>query len=114
MRHCGVSYSYLSKYFIKDHFIYTLASSLGGGANRPRSKTFEEYEKETSDIWNDGEEDLANLTLEAELDFAPEREGMAEGGGGGEGQARRGAGQSQLKTKGKGEGVICIPLFSSY
>ena len=39
---------------------------------RPRSKTFEEYEKETSELWDDKEEDLDRLTHSTELETVPE------------------------------------------
>lgn len=55
-------------------------SSLGG-VNRPRSKTFEEYEKETDDIWNDEEEDLEGFTHSAELEMVPEAKGLVGGTG---------------------------------
>lgn len=42
------------------------------GVNRPRSKTFEEYEKETNDLWDDKDEDLGSLTHSAELEMVPE------------------------------------------
>ena len=59
--------------------------------NRPRSKTFEEYEKETNDIWDDKEEDLETLTHSCELDMVPE--GVAGG--------ERGRGRT-ARPKGKG------------
>ncbi len=34
------------------------------GVARPRSKTFEEYSKETDDIWDDKEEDFSDLSTE--------------------------------------------------
>lgn len=34
------------------------------GSARPRSKTFEEYSKDTDDIWDDKEEDLSGLSTE--------------------------------------------------
>ena len=34
--------------------------------NRPRSKTFEEYSKETDDIWDDKEEDFSELSSEVD------------------------------------------------
>lgn len=72
-------------------------SSHGGGSNRPRSKTFEEYEKDTDDIWNDGGELKFD---EAELDFVAE-----EGGGGGEeeqGERSKRRGPGGPRGKGKG------------
>ena len=53
--------------------VTTLCSSVNSsaGINRPRSKTFEEYEKETDDIWNDKEEDMSVLTNSTELEFVP-------------------------------------------
>lgn len=66
------------------------------GANRPRSKTFEEYEKETSDLWDDKEEDLEALTHSCELDTVSE--GVA-GSGRGRGRTAR--------PKGKGTSVTC-------
>ncbi len=35
-----------------------------GGVVRPRSKTFEQYSKETDDIWDDKEEDFSDLSAE--------------------------------------------------
>ncbi len=35
-----------------------------GGVARPRSKTFEEYSKETDDIWDEKDEDFSNLSSE--------------------------------------------------
>lgn len=68
--------------------------------NRPRSKTFEEYEKETDDIWNDKEEDLDALTHSTELDMLPEgRERQAQGVGTMEGRVR-------TNPKGKSKGSI--------
>lgn len=44
---------------------------VGAGIARPRSKTFEEYSKETDDIWDDKEEDFSDLSLpSAGLDFS--------------------------------------------
>ena len=46
---------------------------------RPRSKTFEEYEKDTDDVWDDNEEDMSTP---AELEFPPQiGDGRGEGGG---------------------------------
>lgn len=71
------------------------SQAQNSGVNRPRSKTFEEYEKETSGIWDDREEDLGALTHSAELDMVPEGVlGSAEGGGG-----RRRAANSRGKGK---------------
>jgi len=64
-------------------------------SNRPRSKTFEEYEKDTDDIWNDGGELKFD---EAELDFVAE-----EGGGGGEEEP--GKRKVVGGPRGKGRGV---------
>lgn len=58
------------------------SDSTGSGTNRPRSKTFEEYEKETSDIWDDKEEDLEALTHSCELDMVPEAVAGSERGRG--------------------------------
>ena len=44
---------------------------------RPRSKTFEEYEKDTDDVWDDNEEDMSTP---AELEFPPSDDGRGEGG----------------------------------
>lgn len=42
----------------------------GAGVARPRSKTFEEYSKETADIWDD-REDLLELSLPStDLEFS--------------------------------------------
>lgn len=74
--------------------------------NRPRSKTFEEYEKDTDDIWNDGDEDLDALTNSTELEMLPE--GVARGGrtGGRDTAAALDLGgkgsRTNQKTKGKG------------
>ena len=65
-----------------------------GGANRPRSKTFEEYEKETSDLWDDTEEDMDSLTHSAELDMVPE--GVA---------GRVVGGRRRANSRGKGKTV---------
>ena len=35
---------------------------------RSRSKTFEEYEKDTTDAWDDQEEDISKLSIPAELE----------------------------------------------
>ena len=85
-----------------------------GGVNRPRSKTFEEYEKETDDIWNDKEEDLEALTHSAELDMVSE--GLREEG---EGQVHRegGRGNRRVNSKGKGKGqwpVHIFPVITDY
>ena len=72
--------------------------------NRPRSKTFEEYEKETDDIWNDGDEDLDALTHSTELEMVPE--GVV--GGAGRTTAAldlSGAGKTRNTAKGKGKGM---------
>ncbi len=76
--------------------------------NRPRSKTFEEYEKETDDIWNDKEEDLEALTHSTELDMVPE--GLGEEGEGKMGGAYKegGRGNRRVNSKGKGKGQLAI------
>ena len=82
-------------------FIFLLISGHGSGANRPRSKTFEEYEKDTDDIWNDGGEVKFD---EAELEFVAE-----EGGGGVEepGGRKKGTGGG-ARGRGKGKGMyVC-------
>lgn len=44
---------------------------VGAGLARPRSKTFEEYSKETDEIWDDKEEDFSDISVpSAELDFS--------------------------------------------
>ena len=68
-----------------------------GGVNRPRSKTFEEYEKETNDVWDDKEEDLESLTHSLELEMVPEN---VEGGV--EGRVR-----NNSRGKGRG-GLVCM------
>ena len=74
--------------------LYT-CSAHAGGVNRPRSKTFEEYEKDTDDIWNDGGGPDFD---EAELEFVAE-----EGGGEEPGGKKRGvAGSAGPKGKAKG------------
>ena len=60
---------------------------------RPRSKTFEEYEKETDDIWNDGSDLNALKFDEAELEFVAEEGGeediaVKKRMGGGKGKGR--------------------------
>ena len=51
----------------------------GVGAHlRPRSKTFEEYEKDTDDVWDDNEEDMSST---ADLEFPQMEDGRGEGGG---------------------------------
>lgn len=83
-------------------------SASGAAANRPRSKTFEEYEKETDDIWNDKEEDLDVLTHSAEFDLVGES--VPEEG---EGQVGGGKGNRRVNSKGKGKGkcVYCAYAF---
>jgi len=71
-----------------------------GGINRPRSKTFEEYEKDTNDIWNDG----GGLDFnEAELEFVAEEGGEEPGG------KKRGVAGS-AGPKGKAKGGCCSSL----
>lgn len=82
---------------------YVPAPSSAAGVNRPRSKTFEEYEKETDDIWNDGDEDLDALTHSTELDMVPE--GVV--GGAGRTTAAldlSGVPKTRNTAKGKGKG----------
>ena len=45
---------------------------------RPRSKTFEEYEKDTDDVWDDNEEDMSTP---AQLEFPTPDDGRGERGG---------------------------------
>jgi hypothetical protein len=58
---------------------------------RPRSKTFEEYEKDTDDVWDDNEEDMSSP---AELEFP-----TPDGGKGGRAASARG---KQAGSNGKG------------
>lgn len=54
-------------------------SGVASAQLRPRSKTFEEYEKDTDDVWDDNEEDMSAAT---ELEFPQPDDGRGEGGGG--------------------------------
>ncbi len=59
-----------------------------GGVARPRSKTFEEYSKETDDIWDDKEEAFSDLSTEmASLEV----------------DKRRARGRPRADSKGKGK-----------
>ena len=73
---------------------------------RPRSKTFEEYEKETDDAWDDREEEFSD-SLPSELEVQ-RLEPLGEEGGE-EGGARRN--RSNSRGKGKSECVwvwVCV------
>ena len=60
------------------HAVYVLYICSATSAQlRPRSKTFEEYEKDTDDVWDDNEEDMSTP---AELEFPPSDDGRGEGG----------------------------------
>ena len=69
---------------------------------RPRSKTFEEYEKETDDAWDDREEEFSD-SLPSELEVQ-RLEPLGEEGGE-EGGARRN--RSNSRGKGKSE-CVCV------
>lgn len=72
-------------------------STPRSGGARPRSKTFEEYEKETDDAWDD-REDLTDLSLPKELEF-PKPGSQSE-----EGVAQEGRGRTNSRGKsGKSE-----------
>ena len=48
-----------------------MGGATGAGSavvGRVRSKTFEEYEKDTTDAWDDEEEDISQLSVPAELE----------------------------------------------
>ena len=62
---------------------------------RPRSKTFEEYEKDTDDVWDDNEEDMSTP---AQLEFPTPPDGSGKGEGGGVVSARG----KQAGSNGKG------------
>lgn len=84
--------------------VHHVPVSSAGGVNRPRSKTFEEYEKETDDIWNDGDEDLDALTHSTELDMVPE--GRVGPTGGVAALDLGGKPRTNPRGKGRGEGLL--------
>ncbi|XP_064400584.1 TBC1 domain family member 22A-like [Halichondria panicea] len=67
-----------------------------GGVARPRSKTFEEYSKETDDIWDDKEEAFSDLSTEmASLEV----------------DKRRARGRPRADSKGKGKSAELKAFF---
>ena len=69
---------------------------------RPRSKTFEEYEKETDDAWDDREEEFSE-SLPSDLELQ-RPEPLGEGGG-----EEGGAWMKRSNSKGKGKSVcVCV------
>ena len=90
-----------------DHFnvstIHIYTYSTIAAHLRPRSKTFEEYEKDTDDVWDDNEEDMSTP---AELEFPPPDDGRGEGGG-----VVNTKKQAGLNGKGISELVRVFPLI---
>lgn len=95
-------------------YIYTLQHASAhippqrSSGVRPRSKTFEEYEKETDDAWDDREEEFSD-SLPSELEVQQlgplGKEGGEEGGG------RR----NQSNSRGKGKSVcVCVSWSQSW
>jgi len=75
------------------HIHHPIQKSAGA---RPRSKTFEEYEKETDDAWDDREEEFSD-SLPSDLEFPRPQPPGGEGGG------EVGAGAKKTNFRGKGK-----------
>ena len=89
-------YQYLNYVYVRslNMYIYMYSIQSAGAQVRPRSKTFEEYEKDTDDVWDDNEEDLSSP---ADLEFPQVDDGRGEG-------ARVGNVKKPVGSNGKGIG----------
>ena len=90
-------YCHVFTFNIPNHFnLFTHTPSVAAAAHlRPRSKTFEEYEKDTDDVWDDNEEDMSTP---AQLEFPTTPDGGGKGERGGAVSARG----KQAGSNGKG------------
>ena len=68
---------------------------------RVRSKTFEEYEKETDDAWDDKEEDFSDLSVPSDLEAS--REGGKKSVATGDSHLGAEGGRQRKNSKGKGK-----------